>query len=414
MGIRVNVPRRAFNDAYVPHLDNMSRVQIFYGGSGSGKSVFLAQRYVIRVLRGGRNCLVCRAVAKDSRRSTFVEVQNVINRWGLRGYFSINKVEMLITCVNGYQIRFTGLDDPEKLKSITFPKGVLTDVWVEEATQAQSADISELKRRQRGGGVTAPKKTLTLSFNPILKTHHIYKEYFAGIGWADDQTSYKSDDLSILKTWHVHNKYLTQADIDDLLGIKDDYERDVYAFGNWGVLGNVIFKNWKVADLSGMRSQFTNPRDGLDFGFSNDPAALVVTHYDRKKKRIYIYDELYERGLTNDVLSVGIKKKSSSSVACDSAEPKSIAELKKHGVRAYPTKKGKDSVLHGIQWLRQHEIIIDKRCVNAAHEFSVYSWREDKNGNVMRQPVDRNNHIIDALRYAYERDSMALGAKSLW
>lgn len=414
MGIRVNIPSAAFNPVYLPYLNNMARVQIFYGGAGSGKSVFKAQCAVIDVLAGGRNYLVCRAVQKDSRRSTFVEVQKVIGRWGLWHYFKVNKVEMVVTCVNDYQIRFTGLDDPEKLKSITFLRGVLTDIWVEEATQTQPSDISELKRRQRGGGENSPPKRLTLTFNPIIKTHHIYKAYFSGIEWADDDTSYDDGNLSILKTWHIHNKWLTQADKDDLLGIKDDYERGVYAFGNWGVLGNAIFRNWSVADLSGRHNEFANHRHGLDFGFSNDPAALVLTHYDRKKKTIYIYDELYERGLTNDILASEVNRRTPKAVACDSAEPKSIVELKRHGTRAYPVKKGKDSVLHGIQWLRQQRIIIDKRCVNAKHEFETYRWRKDKDGNAMRQPVDKNNHIIDALRYAYERDAMALGAKALW
>jgi phage terminase large subunit len=172
-------------------------------------------------------------------------------------------------------------------------------------------------------------------------------------------------------------------------------------------LGDVIFKNWEVADLSDMAPQFTNRRIGLDFGFSNDPAAVPVTHYDKKRKTIYIFDELYERGLTNDVLATEVKALVGSDyVTCDSAEPKSIAELQRYSVNVLAAEKGKDSVLHGIQWLQQQHIVIDKRCINAQNEFRSYQWKKDKDGNALRQPVDRGNHIIDALRYAYERDML--------
>ena len=133
--IRIQIKPRIFNSVYRPHLNNLARTQIYYGGSGSGKSVFLAQRCVYDVLRGGRNYLVCRAIAKDSRRSTFVEIQKVITAWGLSELFTVNKTDMTITCDNGYQILFSGLDDLQKLKSITPAKGVITDIWIEEATQ---------------------------------------------------------------------------------------------------------------------------------------------------------------------------------------------------------------------------------------------------------------------------------------
>jgi len=247
---------------------------------------------------------------------------------------------------------------------------------------------------------------LTLSFNPILQSHWIYDEHFKGVAWADDQNEYTSDELTILKTWYVHNRFLTPDDIADLENEKDEYYRNVYTFGNWGVLGSVIFTNWTVQDLSDMREQFTNYRHGGDFGFSSDPAAIVVSHYDTKKKTIYIYDELYERGLTNDILADETKTLiGADRIVWDSAEPKSIAELKKYNVNAVGAEKGKDSVLHGIQWLQQQTIIIDTRCINTRNEFMQYQWKEDKDGNAIRQPVDKNNHIIDALRYAYEADA---------
>lgn len=398
----IEIDHRVFNSAYLPHLDNLSRTQIFYGGSGSGKSVFLAQRCVIDVLKGGRNYLVCRQVGRTIRKSVFNEIKKVITDFSVKDLFTVNQSDLVITCKNGYQILFSGLDDSEKIKSITPEKGVITDIWVEEATETEKNTIKDLYKRQRGGSGETLKR-MTLSFNPILQTHWIYQEYFSKAVLSDSQTEYKSDNLSILKTWYIHNRFLTPEDVADLENETDSYYYNVYTLGNWGVLGNVIFKNWRVEDLSKMRDQLTNHRNGLDFGFSSDPAAMPVTHYDKKNKTIYIYDELYEVGLTNDVLADEVKKKIPNQyVKCDSAEPKSIAELNKYGVYAIPAKKGKDSVLFGIQWLQQQTIIIDSRCINAKNEISQYKWKEDAGGNALPVPVDKNNHLIDGLRYAYE------------
>lgn len=403
---KVEIDPAVFNAVYVPHLRNMARTQIFYGGSASGKSVFLAQRCVMDVMTGGRNYLVTRQVGRTLRGSVFTEVCRVISDWGVGALFTINKSDMLITCQNGYQIIFAGLDDAEKLKSLVPAKGVITDIWVEEATETEKSTVKQLYKRQRGGSTGTPKR-LTLSFNPILQTHWIYEEYFSKINLTDKQTEYKSQNLSILKSWYIHNRFLTADDVHDLENEGDKYYRDVYTFGNWGVLGNVIFTNWRVEDLSGMLDQFTNRRNGLDFGFSSDPAALSRSHYDKKRKTIYIFAELYELGLTNDVLADELKKICGADrIVCDSAEPKSIAELQQYDVNAAPAQKGKDSVNHGIQWLQQQTIIIDASCVNTKNEFMQYKWKEDAAGHAIRQPVDKNNHLIDGTRYAYEDDML--------
>jgi phage terminase large subunit len=167
----------------------------------------------------------------------------------------------------------------------------------------------------------------------------------------------------------------------------------------------VIFTNWRVEDLSGMVAQWTNRRNGLDFGFSSDPAALSVSHYDKTRKTIYLYGEMYECGLTNDVLAGQVKAKIGADlVTCDSAEPKSVAELRKHGVNARGAVKGKDSVTFGIQWLQQQTVVIDKSCINAQHEWSTYHWKEDAGGNALRVPAGKNDHLIDSTRYGYEDD----------
>lgn len=394
------------NDIYIPHLDNMADTQIFYGGAGSGKSVFLSQRPVLDILKGNRNYLICRKVQNSIRKSVFNEIEAVIDGAGLRQYFTTNKTEMSITCHNGYQILFAGLDNPLSLQGVKPKKGVITDLWVDEATEISADDLKILSKRLRGGDEKIKKRKI-FSFNPILRSHWLFEEYFASIGWADDQTEYNTPELTIQKTWYIHNKFLTQQDIDSLLNEKDEYYRQVYAFGNWGILGGVIFTNWRVEDLSEMQAQFTNTRRGGDFGFSQDPAAFGVSHYDTKKQTIYFYKELYETGLTNDILAQRIKDMGEAEDVSvwDSSEPKSIRELQNNGVNAVGAVKGKDSVNFGIDWLKQQTIIVDKSCINMQNELSQYHWKKDAGGNALKIPVDRNNHLIDGgLRYAYEGD----------
>jgi phage terminase large subunit len=159
-----------------------------------------------------------------------------------------------------------------------------------------------------------------------------------------------------------------------------------------------------------MRAQFVNHRNGLDFGFGGNPAALSVSHYDSNHKTVYIYEELYETGLTNDILALRIKGIiGDKRVVCDSAEPKSITELRQYGVSAVGAIKGKDSVNFGIQWLQQQTIVIDTKCINTRNEFQQYHRKEDKMGNTLDDPVDAFNHIVDATRYAYEEDSLPSG-----
>lgn len=398
--VKLNVSTKIFNEVYIPHLQNNTPTQIFYGGSSSGKSVFLAQRTVLDVMKGGRNYLVIRNVAKTIRDSVYNEIIKAISSMGLNRFFTVRKSEFTITCFNGYQILFCGLDDPEKIKSITPAKGVITDIWIEEATEAEYNAYKQLTKRLRGRSKVA--KRITLSFNPILQEHWIYKEFFLNV-WDDSKRKYKDDKLSILKTTYKDNRFLAEQDIRALEDETDKYFYEVYTLGNWGVLGAVIFKNWKVEDLSWLRDIADNYRNGLDFGFAEDPAALPHTHYDRKKKTIYVLDELYMTELTNDVLATEVKKIIGNQlVVCDSAEPKSIKELRQYGVNAIGAKKGKDSVNHGIQWLQQQTIVVDVKCQNMKNELMKYKWKEDKYGNVLPVPVDKDNHLIDALRYAYE------------
>ena len=401
----IEVNGAAINKVYRPYLRDDTRVQIYFGGASSGKSFFLAQRVPIDAL-DGRNTLVLRNVARTIRGSCWNEVVKAITRMGeARRLFTISKSEMLITCtINGAQILFAGLDDVEKIKSITPANGVLTDIWIEEATETSYDDYKQLEKRLRGE--SRHPKRITLSFNPVYKEHWIFRQFFGN--WQDGATEYHDDGLSILKTTYKDNRFLTDDDIHALENETDPYYKAVYTEGEWGVLGDVIFRNWRVEDLSEVKKTADKLFFGLDFGFSSDPCGAIKVHYDKAHKRIYILDELQERGLTNTALAPILKDFTGGQyITCDSAEPKSIKELQNMGVKALSAKKGADSVMHGIQWLQGHEIIVDVRCQNTKNELQLYQWRKDKDGNSLRVPEDRNNHLIDALRYAMESESTA-------
>lgn len=403
------LPRGAVNAVYLPYLQSPRRYQIFFGGASSGKSCFLATRAVLDTLQG-RSTLVIRQVARTLRTSCWNEIGKAAVRLGLTGCFRFNKTEMTVTARNnGAQILFAGLDDVEKIKSISPAGGALTDIWIEEATEISYADFKQLDKRLRGQ--SRHEKRLTLSFNPVYKTHWIYREFFGG--WDEGGRAYQSDTVSILKTTYQDNAFLTADDRAALENERDPYYRQVYTLGDWGVLGDVIFRAWRQEDLRARAAAEERALYGLDFGFAADPCACVRCAYDRARRRVYVYDEICERGLTNDQLAARLRAFAGSAyVVCDSAEPKSIADLRRYGVSALPARKGPDSLMHGVQWLRAQEIVVDPRCRNLIRELTLYQWQRDREGNILRQPRDRDNHLIDALRYALEGEMEARYAQA--
>ena len=406
--IEFEISKQLFNPIYLPLMDDDTYLQILYGGSSSGKSKFLAQRCVKDILDGGHNYLICRNVQLTVRKSVFNEIRKVIAEWQATKLFTVNKTDLVITCHNGYQIIFAGLDDVEKIKSITPAKGVITDIWVEEATECEREAVKQLRKRLRG--LSKVKKRIMLSFNPILKLHWIYTEYFGS--WVDGEQLCRSDRQLTLKTTYKDNRFLTADDIKELEDETDKYWYSVYTLGNWGVLGHVIFTNYTFRDLTVERKTFDNLRNGCDFGYSNDPAGVIQVHLDMMRKYLYILAESCEKGLTNDLLASEVQKVCSNGlVTCDSAEPKSIQELRNLGVSATPAIKGKDSVNFGIQWLQQFQIVVDIKCQNFKNEIQQYRWQQDRDGNALPIPVDKDNHLIDALRYACERDMGTLARR---
>ena len=396
---RITLRGEFLNRAYRPHLQNPHRYQIYFGGAGSGKSVFLATRCVIDTL-SGRNTLIVRQVARTLRVSCWNEVNKAIDRLGMRRLFTVSKSDLTITARNnGAQMIFAGLDDVEKIKSLTPRRGALTDVWIEEATECSYRDFKQLDKRLRGR--SRHGKRLTLSFNPVTRDHWICKEFFSA--WQEDRPYFENAAVSILKTTYRDNRFLTDDDRIALESEKDPYFYQVYTLGNWGVMGDVIFTNWRTEVLPDPVPGET--RMGLDFGFASDPCGFLLLRYQRREKRIFVMEELCEKGLTNLALSSRLAPYAAlGPIACDSAEPKSIAELRSLGLRVYPVKKGPDSVVHGVQWLRQQEILLSPACPHLREELSRYQWQRDAADQALPRPRDRDNHLIDALRYALEND----------
>ena len=392
------------NDAYMPYIEATQYIQIFFGGSSSGKSYFISDRTVIDNING-YNYLVCRNVGNTIKKSVFNQIVKSINNMCLAMFYRINKSDMTITCTrNGKQILFAGLDDVEKLKSITPENGVLERVWIEEATEIKREAFLQLKKRLRGR--TDKHKGIILTFNPVLKSHWIYKEFFADC-WDESKNTYSDDRKLIVKTTYKDNNYLTPDDVYELEHEADQYFYNVYTLGNWGILGNLIYKNWSTADLSGMVHTFDNVVNGLDFGFSN-PNALIRAHISEKSKTIYVFQELCKRGQTYDSLIADVKRMCGNGiVTCDNEDSRGLFMLQTAGIKAVPAKKGADSVLNGITWLSGYKIVIDISCQEFINEIQQYHWQEDKDGNVLEKPVKKKDHLLDALRYAVEQESLS-------
>ena len=230
MNVNIKISKKVFNDVYLPYLDNWDRYLIFYGGGSSGKSYFIAQLHIYRLLHPSKyNLLIVRQTGDTNRKSTFPLMKQVISNWNLSEHFKVNESDMRIKCkLTGNEVAYAGLDDVEKIKSITFENGELTEIWVEEATECQEADINQLKVRLRGG---KSKKQMILSFNPINIQHWI-KGHFIDSGLA-----------TVCFSTYKDNKFLTDDDRKALEALKltDEYTYNVYCLGMWGILGKTVF-----------------------------------------------------------------------------------------------------------------------------------------------------------------------------
>lgn len=410
----INVNKKVFNDAYFDFIHNKSDTLIFYGGSGSGKSYFVAQRIILEVLNGGVNYLVIRKVAATLKDSVFALLESVIYNWKLDKLFKINKTDKTIICrSNGYTILCKGLDNPEKIKSITVKKGIINRIWIEEATELVEKELNQLKLRMRGKTLIFPQ--IILTFNPINHLHWLKRRFFDDIDITSGK--YISPYLSVLKTTYKDNKHLTKSDIrtiEDLINSDPVYYK-IYALGEWGILGNIVFTNWEVKNINEEERIFSNFRYGIDWGI-NDPFVCLKFAINDNRKEIYIFDEVYQKGLdTNDKIIPIIKPfVNKGLVVCDNSELKSINDLKKAGINAIPCKKGKDSIHEGIKWLCGYKIFVSPKCQNTINELSIFKRREDRNGNVIDgEYVDKFNHAIDCIRYGSEDKIFSIDNKPI-
>lgn len=235
MNVNIKISKKVFNDVYLPYLDNEDRYLLFYGGGSSGKSFFIGERYILKLLKPKRcNLLICRNTGDTNRTSTFPLLKFIIHQWKLDNHFKINESDMRIKCkLTGNEVAFRGLDDIEKVKSTTFENGECTDIWIEEATECQEADINQLKVRLRGG---KSKKQMVLSFNPININHWIKKHFI------------DSKLATVCFSTYKDNKFLTDEDRKALEDLKytDEYTYEVYCLGHWGIVGKTVFDAKKV------------------------------------------------------------------------------------------------------------------------------------------------------------------------
>ena len=256
--INVQISKKVFNDKYLPYLDNEDRYLLFYGGGSSGKSYFIVERYVKKLLSQKMNLLVVRQTGNTNRDSTFALFKQVISQWGVSSLFDIT--DLRIRCQNGNEVIFRGLDDTEKIKSTTFENGELTDIWVEEATECQEADVNQLKVRLRGG---KSKKQMVLSFNPVNVNHWIKRHFI------------DSKLATVCHSTYKDNKFLTEDDKEALESFKDTdpYYYNVYCLGLWGVLGKTFFNAEKI---SKRLTQIREPKQRGSFIYDYD--GLKITN----------------------------------------------------------------------------------------------------------------------------------------
>lgn len=381
------------------------RYIVMKGSAGSGKSVDTAQNYILRLMKDkGRNLVCVRKADVTNRDSTFAELTGAIYRmFGDKAeqYWQINMSPLKLTCkANGNQIIFRGMNDDkqrEKLKSITFQKGKLTDVWCEEATELTQADLEIIDDRLRGTLPDGQFYQIRLTFNPVNRNHWIKKVFF---------------DIPDENVLCHHSTYIMNRFIDDAYRkrmerrkLVDPEGYRIYGLGEWGEIGGLILHNWEVKDISQNAADYDDFANGQDFGFNH---ADVILPVGIKDDDIYITKELYEyekdtNELISMALNLGIDRKKQ--MWCDSAEPDRIKMWQKAGFRATGVDKGGSagSLKAQIDWLKQRKIYVHPSCVNTIKELQQWKWKKDeKTGDYLDEPVPFQDDAMAALRYAVE------------
>ncbi|AGK96792.1 PBSX family phage terminase large subunit [Clostridium pasteurianum] len=397
--INITISSKIFNKAYMPYLqDYEHRFNVFYGGSGSGKSHFVIQKMILKYLKfPNRKCLVIRKVGATLRDSVFALFKSVLSDWHIYDKCTIKESFFTIELPNGNQFIFKGLDDSEKIKSIAN----IDDIIIEECTELNLDEFSQLNLRLRSKNKF---NQIYCMFNPVSKANWTYIKWF--------ENGYNHDNTVVVHTTYKDNKFLPKEYVNSLLEMEKDnptYYR-IYALGQFATLDKLVYNNWKIDNFDWKELIKNNNKltayFGMDFGYVNDPSAFVAILVDKEAKKMYIFDEFYRKGLLNNELAKMIKSKGYSKeiIIADSAEQKSIEEIKRDGIyRIKGARKGKDSIINGIQFIQQYQLIINTNCTNIVEELSNYTWQKDKStGEYINRPIDKYNHLLDALRYSCE------------
>ena len=344
------------------------------------------------------NLLVVRKTYRTLKDSCFTELKWAIKRLGVEQWWEIKESPLEMTYKpTGQKIYFRGLDDPLKITSIAVEVGVLSWMWIEEAYEiTKEEDFDTLAESMLGDCPERLFKQITLTFNPWNEKTWIKKRFF----------DVEDSNILALTTTYQCNEWLSESDRAYFEEMRQRNPRrfSVAGLGEWGIIEGLVYENWTERAFDLDEVKHCKSAFGLDFGYTNDPSAFFVGFVDIENKKLYVWDEFYEKGLSNKkisekVIEMGYQKER---ITADSAEPKSIDELKGYGLRVKGAKKGKDSILNGIQWIQDLQIIIHPRCVNFLTEISNYIWEEDKFGNKQNKPIDDFNHLMDAMRYALE------------
>nr|DAI51560.1 MAG TPA: terminase large subunit [Caudoviricetes sp.] len=351
----------------------------------------------------GANLLVIRKVYRTLKDSCFTDLKWAINRLQVNEYWDVKESPLEITYnPTGQKILFRGMDDPLKVTSITVETGNLCWAWIEEAYEInKEQDFNMLDESIRGKIEEPLYKQITLTFNPWNEQHWIKKRFF----------DTEDENIMAKTTNYMCNEWLDESDKKLFEDMKKNNPRryQVAGLGEWGITDGLVYENWRELEFDWR--EILNKRQkakavfGLDFGYTNDPAAFFCGILDQEQKEIYVFDEIYQKGMQNTTIysnieKLGFKKEI---IVADSSEPKSIEHLRGLGLyRIKPSKKGKDSINAGIQFIQDFKIFIHPRCVNFLTEISNYSWDKDKFGKAVNKPIDDFNHLMDAMRYALE------------
>lgn len=399
-----------FYDVLEDVLKNGHRQYWLKGGRYSTKSSFISITIPLCMMLDAKegihsNAVVLRKVADTLKTSVFSTILWALDMLGVSEYWEAKSSPMSITYLpTGQQILFRGCDDPRKLKSIKFTKGYCKYIWYEELDEFYGMEeIRNINQSLMRGGSHIK---VFFSYNPPKVISNWTNE--EALVETEGRMVHHSTYLDVPKEW-VAEDFLVEAE--HLKKVNELYYRNEYLGEPTGT-GGQVFENLTFRDITDEEIKtYDRIVDGVDFGYAIDPSVYLQAYYDKHRRKVFIFNELYKSGLSNNQLANAIRERKigNSFIVCDSAEPKSIAELQSLGLRVKGAKKGPDSIEYGIKFLQKlSEIVIDsKRCPNTAREFRGYEYEQDKNGNFKSNYPDKDNHSIDSLRYAMEDYTIA-------